>query len=140
MKPPTYPYFKVVCTVDVTMPGNATYTPDLVIKLGFFIQCWDDIGSTAKREAIWRLELLGVPADALKNAFFDTGDCAYIALDSKGVRRENGTAVEAFYHCDPKKRDTLIRQRRLVPDSLAEMCRIYGTSVAVASIASEVAA
>lgn len=129
MKNSTYPPFKVTCTVDVIMPGNDTPFPDLVIKLEFYIQCWDDIHTAAKREAKYRLERMGVDSDKLKHACFEDGDHEFIAIQPKGVKREYGVPVEAFYHCDPKKRDLLIRQRRLVPDSLGHMRELYGKPV-----------
>ena len=46
------------------------------------------------------------------------------------MRREYGVPVEAFYFHDPKKRDLLIRQRRLVPESQAEMVAFYGKPTA----------
>ena len=126
MKLLTYPPFRATCIVNVQLPENKSYTPDIAIRLTFFINHWGDIHTTAKREAIWKLERLGVDADTLKNADFETDDHSYIAVEPKGVKREYGVAVEAFYHCDPKKRDLLIRQRRLVPESQAEMVEIYG--------------
>ena len=128
MKPSTYPTFKCTCTCNVHLPENKSYTPDLAIRLSFYIQHWGDITSYAKREVIYRLERLGVDKDTLKDAYFDTEDHTYLAIEPRLVRRQYGVPVEAFYLHDPKKRDTLIKQRRLVPDSHWEMVEMYGKS------------
>lgn len=126
MKPLTYPPFNCTCICTVQLPENKSYTPDIAIRMSFYIQHWGDITSYAKQEAIYRLERLGVNKETLENAYFDTEDCSYVAIEPKGVRREYGIPVEAFYLHDPKKRDLLIRQRRLVPDSHHEMVEMYG--------------
>lgn len=126
MKFSAYPPFRLTCIVNVQLPENKSYTPDIAIRLTFFINHQDDVYGHAKREAIWKLERLGVDKDILKDAYFETDDHSYIAVEPKRVKREYGVAVEAFYNCDPKKRDLLIRQRRLVPESQAEMVEIYG--------------
>ena len=126
MKFSTYPPFRVTCTVNVQLPENKSFNPDIAIKLSFYINHWGDIHGTAKREAIWRLECLGANKDTLKDACFETEDHCYVAIEPKGVVREYGVATEAFYLCDPKKRERLICQRRLVPESQAEMIAIYG--------------
>lgn len=126
MKNLQYPPFKVTCIVTVQLPENKSYTPDISIRLTFFIQHWGDIHGYAKREAIYRLERLGVATDTLRDAYFETDNHSYIAVEPKGVKREYGVPVEAFYLHDPKKREVLIRQRRLVPESHAEMVELYG--------------
>lgn len=127
MKNLTYPPFKVTCIVKVQLPENKSYSPDIAVRLSFYIQHWGDIHSHAKCEAIFRLERLGVEKGLLDNADFETEDCSYVAVEPKGVKREYGVPVEAFYLHDPKKRELLIRQRRLVPESHAEMLEMYGT-------------
>lgn len=124
MKPSTYPPFGFRCTVDVQLAENKSYTPDISIKVAFYIQHWGEIHAGAKREAIWKLERLGVDKYTLENAYFETREHEYTAIEPKGVKRD-GTPIEAFYLHDPKKRDQLIRQRRLVPDSREEMRAIY---------------
>ena len=134
MKPSTYPLFTVSCTVSIQLPDSQSYRPDIAIKVAFYINHWDDIHRQAKREAIWQLERLGVASDKLKEAHFETDDHAYIAIEPKGVKREYGAPVEAFYHCDPKKREVLIRQRRLVPDSQTEMVALYGKAATTQAV------
>lgn len=130
MKLSAYPPFTVSCTVNIQLPDNQSYRPDIAIKVAFYINHQDDIHSQAKREAIWQLERLGVASDKLKDAYFETDDHSYIAVEPKGVKREYGVPIEAFYHHDPKKRDVLIRQRRLVPESHTEMVTLYGKAAA----------
>lgn len=138
MKRPTYPNFRLTCIVNIQLPENKSTRPDIAIRVKFYIQHWGDIHSAAKREAVWNLERLGVDKETLKFADFETDDCAYEAVDPKGVRREFGVPVEAFYLCDPKKRDVLIKQCRLVPDSYEDMVAMYGKPVK--ATADEVAA
>lgn len=127
MKRAAYPPFKVTCIVTVQLADNKSYNPDIAIRLSFYINHQDDVFCHAKRDAIWRLERLGVDKETLKDAYFETEDHSYIAVEPKGVRREYGVAVEAFYHlADRKKRGVLIRQCRLVPESHVEMVEIYG--------------
>ena len=132
MKNSVYPPFTVSCLVNVQLPDNQSLHPDIAIKVAVYIQHWGDIYGAAKREAMWRLERLGVDKDTLKDAYFETDDHSYVALEPKGVKREYGVPVEAFYFHDPKKRALLIRQRRLVPESQAEMVAIYGKTAAPA--------
>lgn len=126
MKRTTYPSFIWSGLVCIQLPVNKSYQPDIKIKVAFYVNFRDEVEPTAKREAVWTLSKLGVSVDTLKDAYFETEDGGYTAVDPKGVRREFGDSVEAFYLHDPKKRDQLIRQRRLVPDCHAEMVRMYG--------------
>ena len=126
MKPLTYPPFKCTCICTVHLPENKTRTPDIAIRMSFYIQHWGDITSYAMREAIYRLERLGVDKETLQDAYFETEDHTYLAIEPRLVRRQYGVPVEAFYHHDPKKREQLIKQRRLVPDSHSEMVEMYG--------------
>lgn len=130
MKNCLYPPFTVSCLVNIQLPDNKTMNPDISVKVGFYINHWDDIYSAAKREAIWKLERLGVDKDTLKDAYFETDDHSYTAVEPKGIKRVYGEPVEAFYFHDPKKRALLIRQRRLVPESREEMVAIYGKAPA----------
>lgn len=126
MKLLTYPPFRATCIVNVQLPENKSFNPNISIRLTFFINNQDDVYSYAKREAIWQLERLGVDSAKLKDACFETEDHSYIAVEPRGVKRDYNEPVEAFYFCDPRKRDLLIRQRRLVPESQAEMVALYG--------------
>lgn len=135
MKPFAYPPFGLACTVTIQLPDNKSYSPDIAIKVAFYINHRDDISSTAKHKAIWKLERLGVTKETLQDAYFETKDHSYTAIEPKGVRREYGVPVEAFYFHDPKKRALLIRQRRLVPESQREMVEIYGKAAATPKVA-----
>ena len=130
MKFSTYPPFLCTCICNVQLPDNKSRSPDIRIKLTFHINHWGDIQRGAMSEAAYRLERLGVEKETLQYADFEVADCDYVALEPRGVRREEYSGVEAFYHCDPKKREVLIRQRRLVPESQAEMVELYGKPVA----------
>jgi hypothetical protein len=140
MRPGAYPSFFTSCLVRISLANSDNPNhADITIKVGFYIQHWGDIQKNAMRYATWNLERLGVTESTLKNAQFEVDDCQYVAVDPKGVKREYGDRIEAFYHCNPKKRDTLIKQSRLVPDSYADMVEMYGKPVA-APVDQEVAA
>jgi len=121
-----YPPFTVSCLVNIQLPDNKSWRPDIAVKVGFYINHWGEIHSAAKREAIYRLERLGVNKDTFDYADFETDDHSFTAVEPKGVKRVYGEPVEAFYLHDPKKRELLIRQSRLVPESREEMVAIYG--------------
>lgn len=136
MKKHSYPTFRISCLVCVHLAGSETIHPDIKVKVGFYAQHHDDVQSAGKREAIWRLERLGVAAETLKDAYFETEDHSYIAVNAKGIRREYGIDVEAFRHCDTiKKRDVLIKQQRLVPDDHSDMVAMYGPAPKIAQVA-----
>jgi len=136
VKAHSYPTFRVSCAVCIHLAGSESRHPDIKVKVGFYAQHHDDVQSAAKRDATWRLERLGVTPETLKGAYFETEDHAYIAVNAKGVRRENALDVEAFRHCDTiKKRDVLIRQQRLVPDDHADMVAMYGPAPKPAQVA-----
>jgi hypothetical protein len=116
----------VSCKCGVYLLGSQKTKPDVSINLAFYIQHWDDISPGAKSEAVFRLTQLGVNRATLEDAYFEVDDITYVAIEPRGVKREYGVPVEAFYHHDHKKRDTLVKQRRLVPDSYAHMVELYG--------------
>ena len=138
MKLSTYPPFRCHCLVAVQLAENHDYnSPDVKIKVSFYIQHWGDIYRGARSMAERNLGRLGVVPELLATASYETEDEDFYALEPRGVRREHGEPVEAYYFHDPKKRDLLIRQRRLVPDSLGHMRELYGKPVAVAKADAE---
>ena len=126
MKLSTYPPFMVHCKCNIQLLDNKSTRPDVSINVSFYIQHWNDITPGAKNEAVFRLLKLGTNPETLENAYFEVDDMTYVAIEPRGVKREYGVPVEAFYHHDHKKRDTLVKQRRLVPDSYAHMVELYG--------------
>lgn len=132
MKRHTYPHFRATTKVSLMLGGSSQASVCLVVA--FYISHWDEIHRIGRETALYKLQSIGVPADSLKNAECEVEVTEYIAIDPRGVRRDWGTQVQAFYLHDPKKRDVLIRQRRLVPDSHKEMLEIYGPKVATVAI------
>jgi len=126
VKASLYPTFLASCTVILQLPDNKSTRPDLRVRVTTYINTWDDVHRNAVAECKYRLGLLGVTKETIDLAYFEIDDTRYTAVEPRGVRREYGVAVEAFYLHDPKKRDVLIRQRRLVPESMTEMMAIYG--------------
>lgn len=130
MKPSLYPPFLASCTVTLQLPDNKSSHPDLRVRVTTYINTHDDVHGNSVAECKYRLGLLGVTKETIDSAYFEIDDTSYTAVEPRGVRREYGKAVEAFYFHDPKKRDVLIRQRRLVPESRTEMMALYGKPTA----------
>lgn len=130
MKRQAYPNFLVVGTVAVYEHGSSR--PDIEVKASCYISFHDETYSALVRDAKWRLERLGTPKERLDALFFEGVEVTQrIAPDAMGVRRVFGEPVEAFLDFpEIKKRDVLIRQRRLVPQDQADMLAIYGPKVA----------
>lgn len=131
MKRHTYPHFRAITTVSILLGGSIQASVCLVVA--FYISHQDETHRIGRETALYKLQCIGVPADSLKNAECEVEVTEYIAIDPRGVRRDWGTQVQAFYLHDPKKRDVLIRQRRLVPESHKEMLEIYGPKAVAAT-------
>lgn len=132
MKFSTYPPFLCKCLVAVRTRGDEPkWNPDIRVRVAFYIHHWGDIQRGAHSKVEQQLRALEVPLEVLAGADYEVEDQEYYALEPRGVRRnEDNERVEAFYFHDPKKRELLIRQRRLVPESANEMMAIYGKPVA----------
>ena len=130
MKRHTYPHFTVVGIVSAYEYGSGR--PDIEIKASCYISYHDEAYSALVRDAKWRLERLGIPKERLEALYFEGAEVTGIyALDAKGVKRVYGEPVEAFIDSpELKKRDVLIRQRRMVPYDQADMLKIYAPKVA----------
>ena len=128
MKFSTYPPFLCKCLVALRTPSDEPkWNPDIRVRVAFYIHHWGDIQRGARSKVEQQLRALDVSLEVLAHADYEVEDCEYYALEPRGVRRnEDNERVEAFYLHDPKKRDVLIRQRRLVPESANEMMAIYG--------------
>jgi hypothetical protein len=126
MKRHTYPHFTVVGIVSAHEHGSTS--PAIEVKASCYISYDDEAYSGLVRAAKWKLERLGAPKERLEALYFEGVDITdRWALDAKGVRREYGVPVEAFVDSrDLKKRDVLIRQRRLIPYCQTDMLAIYG--------------
>jgi uncharacterized protein YprB with RNaseH-like and TPR domain len=127
----TYPPFRCHCQVAVQLASNHSYNnPNVIVRVAFYIQHWGDIYAGARSATESSLLSLGVSPVLLATAGYEVDDVEYYALEPRGVRHEDGEPVQAFYLHDPKKRETLIKQRRLVPESAAQMVEMYGKPVA----------
>jgi hypothetical protein len=133
MKRHSYPHFSVVGIVSAYEHGSSR--PDIEVKAGCYISFHDEAYSALIRDAKWRLERLGMPKERIDAMYFEGVDIIERnALDAIGVRRVFGDRVDAFLdYPELKKRDVLIRQRRLVPHDQRDMLEIYGPKVAAAA-------
>ena len=127
-----YPHFHVVGLVGAYAPDSKSNRPDLEVKASCYISYHDDAYSALNRDARWKLERLGIPKERLDALYFEGMDIIERrALNAIGVRRASfDEPVEAFLDSpELKKRDVLIRQRRLIPYDYASMLAIYGPKV-----------
>jgi hypothetical protein len=134
MKRLAYPYFTVIGQVDAFKQGDTR--PTVTVKASCYISFHDDACRLLVRDAKYRLEQAGMPTERVDALYFDMASFdEYWAHDTKGVRRVFGEHCEAFVDSPAlKKRDVLIRQRRLIPHDQRDMLEIYGPkAVAVAS-------
>lgn len=131
MKRHHYPHFQAAGYVGIFEHGSSR--PDLVVGATCYLSYYDEVHSALVRDAKWRLERLGMPADRIAKLYFEEVEITNLyALDAKGVKQPFAERVEAFRDdaCRLTKRATLIRQRRLVPEGQREMLEIYGPKVA----------
>lgn len=142
MKFSTLPPFKAIGKVAI-YEGN-TSNLLLNVEVGCYTTDRDSIYSSMLRQAKWAVQRLGLTEDAIKALDFEyNGTFELYALEPRGVKRTYGDRVEAFFDEGPtnmRKRDTLIRQRRLVPDEHKDAIAIYGKKPAPAKQEAAVAA
>ena len=126
MKRHTYPSFRV--SGLVTLHEQGASSPSLEVRATGYISFQWEAHSVLIRDAKRRLERLGMPKeclDALSPEYAGTTEC--FAIDARGVRRDGCERVEAFFDSPTlKKRDVLIRQRRVIPHDHADMVEMYG--------------
>jgi hypothetical protein len=121
-----YPYFYVTGLVSVHEHGE--YRPITKVQAGGHINFKDDVFGVLKRDAMWRLNLLGVTKERIDTLFFEDQDITHIKANcAKGLKSLDDEETEAFFdYPEIAKRATLIRQRRLVPQDHADMVAMYG--------------
>ena len=136
-KPPkrhNYPYFAVTGLVHVYEQGESHAS--LKVQAHANISWHDEAASALLQDGRWRLERLGVSKERLAELFITDYEITSLrALDAKHVHHSScGEPIEAFFdgYCDKsdpiaqKKRDALIRQRRLLPVDRDDMVAMYG--------------
>lgn len=122
------PRFSATADVQVFMPGENRdeygISPAACLRVQFYVLHAFDSG--ARWAVDGALARLGVPEDKIKTAIIEYQIVSYVACNAIGVRRKNWSdPVEAFYLVEDKDRARLIRQRRLVPESIQDSLRIY---------------
>lgn len=126
MKRLTYPHFLAKGWVEAFERG--AMSPIITVKTSCYISYKDEADRLMVRDAKHRLEQAGVPAERVEALYFEGGGITDIyAMEPKGVRWVYGEPTEAFLDSpELKKREVLIRQRRLVPYDQSDMLEIYG--------------
>lgn len=126
MKFSNLPPFKAIGKVAVYKHGDLSPITSLVVSV-YATDAWA-IGSAMERSAKWTLERMGATEAALAELFFEySGTDELYALEPRGVKRGWDERVEGFFDtgADMNKRDTLIRQRRLLPNEHSDAMAIY---------------
>jgi hypothetical protein len=86
----------------------------------------DQAHSDARHDAQCQLARLQVPLEVIKAAYFETAVDSWWALDPKHVRNPENKPVSAHYlTLDASEHAALLRQQRLVPESLRESSALY---------------
>lgn len=141
MKFSTYPSFRAMLTVSVWLTSNQpSVQPDARLRVTCYLNHRDDLSQGSRNAAEFNLQRLGVPEDKLKGAYYEYEVDGFVAVEPRGVRNPDREPVEAFspYHVvevGNKKKTTLIKQRRLVPDDQKEMIEWYATPARKAELA-----
>jgi hypothetical protein len=136
-----YPPFRVQCTVLVHLcDGKSSHHPDARLRVTFYISHREDIFSGSTNAAKSTLARLGVPEAALEHAVYEYEVDGFIAVEPRGVKNPDREPIEAFstwFFADltERKKATLIRQRRLVPEDQREMIEWYATPARKAELA-----
>lgn len=122
------PFFRATADVEVFVINDKEQgygKAAACLRVQFNVQHAFDSGARWAVEGA--LERLGVPAETIKSAAIEYQIVSYVACNAIGVKRANWfDPVDAFYLVEDKDRARLIRQRRLVPESIEESLRIYG--------------
>jgi hypothetical protein len=135
----TYPKFHVSGTVVLYEHDHPN--PTLEIKASGYISFEWEASRILVSDAKWRLSQIGMPTECLDVLYPEyTGITECFALDARGVRNTWPDRTEAFLDSPSlKKREVLIRQRRVIPYDHPDMVAMYGPKV-VEAVAEAVAA
>jgi hypothetical protein len=150
MKFLTYPPFRAQATVRIwiydaeALGSGFNNSPSASINTECYVKHTGDLDylRTTAESILLRF---GASPDILKTAYFEWTVTKYIATEPRGVRRKpedsywDREPVEAFTEYQlpelGEKRAAriklLVKQRRFVPDSQAEMLRLYNPTPAV---------
>lgn len=140
MKFLTYPPFLAIGCVQVFENGSSL--PTVTLRISRYIRYYCEACGIFEREARRRLEDLGATKERCDAMYFEfEGITEVYAVEPRGVRRNGDERVEAFLDGPGiKKRDVLIRQRRLVPHDERDVWEIYSRKKQEQKAAEEVAA
>lgn len=122
-----YPRFHAVGLVSVFKHGDSR--PTIKVQASCYLSYQEESHRFLINDAKWKLQQTGVSEENVKELFFEDVEVTGLtAIDAKGVRNAGDEPIEAFYdsYGDTKKRDQLVRQRRIVPWGHAEMVSLYG--------------
>lgn len=120
---PTRPYFRAIGLVEVWRHGHQV--PECRLQVSETVMCYGHAQHLMLAEASAILKRLGVPDEARQDMTFELEINDWHALDAKHVIRRSHGPVKAMRHLDGAELRQAIRQRRAVPDDVAESTRWY---------------
>ncbi|WP_287880467.1 hypothetical protein [Acidovorax sp.] len=122
------PRFGFEGTVEVWTETGLNCTPAAILVVSGWAWHRDQAHTDALHDAKCQLARLKVPLDVIQAAYFETAVAAWWALDPKHVRNPENNPVPAHYlTLDATEHAALLRQQRLVPESLRESSALYLT-------------
>ncbi len=124
---PTLPAFRA--TVSVEVYENGQTQPLLTLAITLYIQHREDLNcGMFSRAAQHKLQITGISLDRLDELYFETaGTTSLFACNPRNLRAAAADLpVEAFMdYPELPKRETLMRQRRLLPEDMAAARAMY---------------
>lgn len=124
---PTLPAF--LATVSVEVYENGQHQPLLTLAITLYIQHREDLNyGMFTRAAQHKLQIAGISPERMDELFFETGGTTSLfSCNPRNLRAADADLpVEAFMdYPELPKRETLMRQRRLLPEDMAAARAMY---------------
>lgn len=120
------PRFGFEGTVEVWTETGLNCKPAAILVATGWAWHRDQAHTDALHDAKCQLARLKVPLEVIQAAYFEANVAAWWALDPKHVRNpENNPVSASFLTLDVAEHAALLRQQRLVPESLRESSALY---------------
>ena len=126
------PFFRVQASVHLFLTESTSCNPDATVRVDFLVSHQGAVHCSGREQAQTVFRRFGVDQKILDTAYYTVDVDGYTAQDARYMRNPVSGPVEAFYFCKRKDEARLIKQRRLVPESYADIARIYGPQAAAA--------
>ena len=127
MKGPTLPAF--IATVSIEVYEQGQRQPLLTLAITLYIQHREDLNyGMFTRAAQQKLQIAGISQERMAELFFESaGTTSLFACNPRNLRTADADLpVEAFMdYPELPKRETLMRQRRLLPEDMDAARAMY---------------